>query len=416
MQGEEENMKILHIYDEVQIFDEVPLNRGIYAIIFNISKCLVNKGHDVTVLIRREREDNKYIDGIRVIQLKSIKIADIAYIESEKFFGPLRMALDYSLVWTKINRFFRDNDFDIIHVHCPFVANIIVTLNKELRNRMIYTAHIGEESKRLNLNGKAPLVLKFFSPDLYLIKRVKKVVVLNENLKRRLVKEKGIEGERITVIPNGVDVNKFSNFVVDEEFKEKYNVNEPTILFVGTITPRKGVEYLVKAAKILKEEGYKSKFILVGSTSVDPEFVREIRRYVDIYRLDISITGFIPYEDLMKLYLSCDIFVLPSFEEGDPLALKDALAAGKPLIGTKVGGIPMQVRDGWNGFLVEPGNEKQLAEKIRYLIENREERKKMGRNSRKLAEEKFDWNKITERYLKVYEEVLYAEEKINNRR
>jgi glycosyltransferase involved in cell wall biosynthesis len=61
------------------------------------------------------------------------------------------------------------------------------------------------------------------------------------------------------------------------------------------------------------------------------------------------------------------------------------MASGKPLIGSNVGGISMQIRDGWNGFLVEPGNVKQLAEKIQYPVENEEERMKMGRNSRRLA-------------------------------
>ncbi len=105
------------------------------------------------------------------------------------------------------------------------------------------------------------------------------------------------------------------------------------------------------------------------------------------------------------MYVACDIFVLPSFGEGDSIALKEALASGKPLIGTNIGGILAQIEDGWNGFLIEPANEKQLAERIMYLIDNEEERIRMGENSRKLAEEEFDWRKIAERYLEVYREV-----------
>jgi glycosyltransferase involved in cell wall biosynthesis len=70
-----------------------------------------------------------------------------------------------------------------------------------------------------------------------------------------------------------------------------------------------------------------------------------------------------------------------------------------------VGGIPMQIKEGWNGFLVEPRNVKQLTEKLRYLVENEGERTRMGRNSRRLAEEEFDWDKVSEKYLKIYEEI-----------
>jgi glycosyltransferase involved in cell wall biosynthesis len=65
----------------------------------------------------------------------------------------------------------------------------------------------------------------------------------------------------------------------------------------------------------------------------------------------------------------------------------------------------MQIKEGWNGFLVEPGDIKELADKIQYLLENEEERKKMGKNSKKLAEEEFSWEKTAKRYLEIYEKV-----------
>ena len=399
-------MKILHLYDEKHFPEaEVPLNRGIYEVIFNLSRQQMKRGHNVKVLIRRDEECEMDINGITTIIIKSVSIANGPYVEVNKPFGFLRIAFDFSFTYGKVNKFLRKSEFDVIHAHFPLTSCFLVTLNKDLRNKMVYTAHVGEEAKRFNFDGKAPLALKLFSPDLYLMKRVRKVVVLNENLKKRLVEEKGIEEERITVIPNGIDVRKFDEISVNDDFREKYGIKEPTVLFVGTITPRKGVEYLVKAAKILKEEGCKANFILTGSISVDPEYARKIKEYVKLHKLNVNITGFVPYEDLKTLYAVCDIFVLPSLEEGFGMVLTEAMASGKPLIGSNVGGIPMQIRDGWNGFLVEPGNEKQLAEKIRYLIDNPEERERMGGNSRKLAREEFDWKKIAERYLKVYEEV-----------
>ena len=227
---------------------------------------------------------------------------------------------------------------------------------------------------------------------------------MNESLKEKLI-ERGIEEGKLEVIPNGVNVDDFNLSKEEiERVKEKYGLNETTVMFSGTVTPRKGVKYLVKAAEILKEK--KVLFLIVGNTNLDREYADKVIEYAKLKNLKVRFTGFVPYEDLRALYSACDVFVLPSLEEGFGVVLTEALASGKPLVGTKVGGIPAQIKDGWNGFLVEPGNEKQLAEKIRYLIDNPEERERMGKNSRKLAREEFDWKKIAERYLKVYEEVV----------
>ena len=397
-------MRILHIYDEAHPEDVVPLNRGIYAVIFNLSKQSMEKGHDVTVLIRRDEDEVAYISDVRTIQFKSKNIADLPIREIKKHF-PFKLILDYVNSGAKVRKILKGDSFDVIHVHFPLTSSILVTVNRTLRKKMVYTAHIGEEAKRFNFNGKAPLPLKLFSPDLYLIKRVRKAIVLNENLKDRLVREKGVEEDRIMVIANGINVEEYRDVVVDEEFKKKYRIKEPSVLFVGTITPRKGVIHLARAADILKKEGYKMNFIFAGDTQVDPRYSETVNEFVRSNELDVNITEFVPYNDLKALYSACDIFVLPSFEEGHGIVVTEAMASGKPLIGSRVGGIPAQIRDGWNGFLVEPGNEKDLAEKIGYLIENEEERERMGKNSRKLAEKEFDWSKIAERYLKVYEEI-----------
>jgi len=205
------------------------------------------------------------------------------------------------------------------------------------------------------------------------------------------------------VIPNGVNVEDFNLSEEEvERVKEKYGLTGTIVMFAGTITPRKGVWYLIKAAEILKEE--EVFFLIVGKTNLDKKYAERVMDYAKKKNINAKFTGLVPYGDLKALYSACDIFVLPSFEEGFGIVMTEAMASGKPLIGSNVGGIPMQVIEGWNGFLIEPGNERQLAEKIEYLVDHPVERKRMGRNSRILAEEKFDWIKIVRRYLQVYEE------------
>ena len=400
-------MRILHIYDSDRGEKALAGESSPSTVAFYICKHLAEKGYDVTILERKYKETDlsvEYIEGIRFVRLEAKKRADIPYRELKNLpFGPLRLVLDATEFAIKIKNFLKKEKFDIIHVHFPFSANILINLDRNLRKKMIYTAHIGDEKKRLALDSSAPLVLKLYSPDLYLIKRIRKTIILNEYLKDELIK-KGIKEEKLEVIPNGINVEEFNlNKEEIERARRKYKLEGIIVMFAGNIIPRKGVLHLIKAAESFKNENVL--FLIVGNINIDREYAKEVIAYARRKDIKAKFTGFVPKEDLRALYSACDIFVLPSFGEGDPIALKEALASGKPLIGSNVGGIPMQIRDGWNGFLVEPGNEKMLAEKIRYLIENDEERERMGKNSRKLAEEEFSWEKIAGKYLKVYEEI-----------
>lgn len=400
-------MRILHLYDgHERVF---PGEGSVPSIVYYLAKYTAKEGHDVTVLERRwvGTDYKEEIDGIKFVRFdlnicSNVSNEDIVYDLVRKPSGILRFIWDRTAFALKANKYIKQNDFDVIHVHLPFAANVLININRKLRKKMVYTAHIGEEKKRFALDPSAPLVLKLFSPDLYLMKRIRKSIVLNEPLKEKLIK-KGIKEKMLEVIPNGIDVNEFNLSKKEvEDVKKKYGLDDDKIvvMFSGTITPRKGVIHLVRAVEQIGND--KILLLIVGNPNVDREYAKMVMGYVKKKGINAKFTGFVPYDDLKALYSACDIFVLPSFEEGDPVALKEALASGKPLIGSNVGGIPMQIRDGWNGFLVEPGNEKQLAEKIKYLIENEEEREIMGKNSRKLAEEEFDWNKITKRYIQVY--------------
>jgi len=401
-------MKILHIFDDYGTPGERALagEGSVPTVVYYLAKYAAEKGHDVTILERdfgalpKEEE----IDGIRYIRINADKLPAAPYKLIKSPAGLAKLLRDGFDVAAKINRFLKENEFDVVHVHFPFASTILINMNRGLRDRMIYTAHADEYRLGLSKFLRPPLVARIFLPDLYLMKRVRKSVVLNEPLKKKLV-EKGIEEEKLEVIPNGVNVEDFN---VSEEkierVREKYGLEGIIVMFAGTVTPRKGVLQLIRAGKILRL-GKDVLFLIVGNLDLDREYAQKVMEYARSRGVNAKFTDFVPYGDLKALYSACDIFVLPSFEEGHGIALTEAMASGKPLIGSRVGGIPMQIRDGWNGFLVEPADEEELAEKIRYLIENKEERAKMGRNSRKLAEDEFDWKKIAERYLKVYGEI-----------
>ena len=410
-------MKILYVYDG---FERVfPGEGSVSSIIFNIAKYTAAKGHDVTILERRW-EGLDYREEVEGIKFERINLSIGSSIPRKEdpynvFKNPvklLRFILDKTVFALKALRYLKKNNFDIVYVYQPYTAVILVTISRELRKRMIYGEMIGEVKNRLKLAPAKdiPLPFRIFSPDLYLMKRVRKVVMQNEKVRAELVSSGRIEPEKVTAISLGIDTSEFNPGINIGNSKERYGLNDKTIvMFSSDIIPRKGVEYLVRAANIVVNQwNYKDTLFLLKGKLSEKEYLKALHKLIEKYNLKKNIkiiTEFLPQEELKELYIASDIYVLPSLEEPCPTSLLEPLACGKPLVGTNVSGIVTMIKEGWNGFLVEPANEKQLAEKIKYLIDHPEKWEEMGRNSRKLAEDEFDWRKIADRYLKVYEEV-----------
>ncbi|TRO49962.1 glycosyltransferase, partial [Candidatus Bathyarchaeota archaeon] len=115
---------------------------------------------------------------------------------------------------------------------------------------------------------------------------------------------------------------------------------------------------------------------------------------------------YFPDTKLPKLYQAADIFAFSTFYENLPFAILEALSSRLPVVTTRVGGIPEMIDDGKNGFLVPPANSLDLAKKILYLLENPNAASEMAYQARKTIREKFDWQLIVKKVLRVYQETL----------
>lgn len=295
----------------------------------------------------------------------------------------------------------RELDYDVVHVHLPFAANVMATIAPALRERMVYTAHLGETRKRVD----DPLV----SPDVYLAKRVGVTTVLNPAM-RRSFEHRGVPHDALRVIPNGVNIEKsqrYRNAPLDD-VRDTYRIgSERIVLFAGTVTPRKGVSELVEAAATIRKTVGPVRFLVVGRTGLSPEYEQEVRARLASNDLEesVTLTGFIPASDLYKLYQLADIFVLPSHEEGFGMVVTEAMAAGTPVVGTEVGGIPQQVTHGEQGLLIPPNDVPALTDAIVELLSNDEKRARLGRAA-KLRANDFAWTRIAEQFITVYQHVI----------
>ncbi len=403
-------MSILHLFDNERGEKVYPPEGAVPFHIFCTTKHLARKGYRVTVVERKPAEDNLvegYVEGVRFVRIKARKFAGPPQQEARRLLGPLRLIVDAIIFSYKASKIIKAVNPDIVHVHYPWAASILVTVNRALRYKMVYTAHIGEERVTLRLEPVRELSwARLFSPHLYLIRRVRRAILLNEDLRSRLVSFKGFAPEKLVTLYQGADTELFRPDTNTDEVKEKYGLEgKVTVLFAGTIIPRKGVWYLVKAVQEVVRAHPNVLLLLAGDLKLNEGYSAQIAQLIDRSGLKdhARLLGHQGMSELRKLYAVSDIFVLPSLEEGFGLVLSEAMACGKPLIGSNVGGIRAQVRDGWNGFLVEPGNEGQLAEKIGYLLAHPDLRTEMGANSRRLAEEKFDWSHMVEKLVLIYQ-------------
>jgi len=217
-----------------------------------------------------------------------------------------------------------------------------------------------------------------------------------------------VQEDKIRVIHNGVDVNKFQPAGDKRKAKEElgFSSDDIAVLSVGRLYARKGLFALIESIPAVVRKFRNVKFIISGKGQSD-EMKKLVRHATRLSVKDhIFFTGYFPDSKLPKLYQAADVFAFSTFYENLPFAVLEALSSGLPVVTTNVGGIPEMIESGKNGFLVQPFNSKELSEKILYFIEHPAESSEMGLQARRTILERFDWRLIVKKVLKVYDEAL----------
>lgn len=199
--------------------------------------------------------------------------------------------------------------------------------------------------------------------------------------------------------PNFVDLSKFKELEIKEKMGAENRIN---ILYVGRFEEEKGIKVLLNAINILLNEKDNIEFLLVGDGSLK-EWILE---FIEINHLDnVKILGIFSHEKMPEIYNMADIFILPSFTEGSPASLIEAMSCGTASIATSVGLCKKIIKNGENGILIPPGDPYKMSEAIKKLSSNEDLLKKFQKNGRKTI------FKYTKDYAKIHKHVY---EKILN--
>jgi glycosyltransferase involved in cell wall biosynthesis len=215
----------------------------------------------------------------------------------------------------------------------------------------------------------------------------------------------GLAAEQVRYIPNGVDTEVFApDGVLESGLAERLRGGHPVVLATRRLEHKNGVDLLVRAFADIARRWPDCRLVIAGD---GPERARLSALSCDSGVADrIHMLGSVPRGVLRGLYARATVCVLPSRMEATSLAGLEAMACGRPLVGTRVGGIPEIIADGVTGMLVDPESPGALAEAITRVLGNREVSGRMGEAARARAMKEFSWQAVCKMVSSVYDEVI----------
>jgi L-malate glycosyltransferase len=305
-----------------------------------------------------------------------------------------------------LTRFFRRHRIELVHTH-RYKDNVLGSIAAALAGvpHVIRTVHGCSEP----LRGWDRLkYLAYQSIDLAALwSRADRVVAVSKRMVNTL-KASGYRPDTLTPVHNGIDLSKVRTTGSVARTREAIglNVRHVVIGSAGRLSPVKGHEHLVRAASRIVQQEPQARFLFVGSGPLEPD-LRILARQLAVDHACVFVDPAIDRRaSVYDLVAAMDVFVLPSLHEGIPMALLEALALERPVVASAVGGIPEIVTHEASGLLVEPGNDRELADACLDLVRDRDKARALADRGRRTVEREFSHEKNGKAMLELYRAVV----------
>ena len=364
---------------------------GVAISVIRLAQGLHNTGHHVDIVTSRPRVfcDNPDNFGFGIHQIPIIQ-------KYPSFRYGAELAFKSIIEIKKLNRL---NNFHIIHGHSgePQIALIPNIAGKLLSKPSIYTLYcpIRPEDKSAK----------------FCLSKLSQIITITENVKDSVKKLK-IPSEKIIVIPPAIDTKKYNQDVSGKELRAKLGLKNDdfVILFVGNLTYTKGIDVLLEALKPIIEKFPHVKLLMTLEMPHENYLRRknEILIKINNFGLKNNIIEFGIIENMAELIAASDTLVAPfldTYGPSDyPIPVLEAMAIGKTVIATKIGGMPEIIEHMKNGILIQPNDVNSLLEAFRTLLENTKIKITMGTYASNSIQERFSIPVVTKKMEAVYEQ------------
>ena len=359
---------------------------GPARVVYEISKKLIERGHEVTVYTtdgyksRLDVEKNKPVDvdGVKTYYFRNLS----SYLTKK-----MLLPIPYYLPVVASREI---KDFDVIHIHG--YRNIPAVVARHYAQK--YNIHyiIQPHGSVLPIFQKQGLK-KFFGMlfGYRILRDASKVIALTKT-EAEQYKKMGMDEDKIEIAPNGIDLSEYEKLPESGKFRRKYSIkdDEKIILYLGRLHKTKGIDLLVRAFAETSKELNNVRFVLVGP---DDGYQSALAELIQSLKVDnkVLFTGFVSNEEKMAALVDADVFVTPSFS-GFPVTFLEACACGTPIITTN-NGDELDWIDDKVGYVVEYDKD-QLRDAIYKVLSDDGLRVRLGVEGKRLVKEKFGWDGI----------------------
>jgi glycogen(starch) synthase len=351
------------------------------------------------------------VDGIKYIRSSRGGNLSTTFITKRVPF--LRETEVVRLIRSSILKILATDSVDIIHAHSPALCGLGALLAARTKKLpFVYELRAFWEDAAVDQNKTRSTSFKYAlsqALENYVVHRADAVVGIASSILEEL-NARGADPKKLFHVPNGVDVAKFAPTPKDSDLAVSLGLGpEPVLGFIGSLYRWEGVAWLVTAVKELQRQGTKCNLLIVG----DGEEMSAVRSAVAAFGNDTSIQvlGRVNHSDIARYYSVIDVLAYPRHRVRltdlvTPLKPLEAMALGKAVLGSDVGGIRELVESEKTGLLFKADDVADFCRKAKRLLEDPSLRNSLGHNARQATVAKKDWNVLAGRYLSVYEAAI----------
>lgn len=374
---------------------------GMNVYIQELSHQLAGLGHQVDIITRRSDEGPTITEISKNLRLVQIEVGPKEPIEKELAISYVPAFADQLIRFAKQEFQSPGDSYDVVHSHYWQGAQAGMLLAQDLKVPHVVMFHtLGEAKNRARASESEPE--RRIKTERMQANKADAIVVASIHERGLLQRYYGVPEEKVSVIPCGVDIEHFTPLNAKDCRRELgLQPDKPVILWIGRLEELKGVDILIGAAAEIEEKDF---VVLIVGGGADADRLRpELKAEVKNAGLEevVFFKDAVSREKLPLYYGAADAVVIPSYYESFGLVAVEAMASGRPVIASRVGGLVSIVTDGVDGYLIPWRCPEPFAEKIEVLMRNSELRENFGKAARRSVEI-FAWEHIGKRVEELY--------------